>query len=610
MSAAKHHAKRGEAKGAARFALDYKHEKGVTKKAASEYVAKKFNLEPESVRKAMTRLESGKEGEHFRVLDEMQELVLVQIILSYALESTPISTEMFFKLVDSMTSRETYNRRDFIRHFMERHQRQIRIGPTKPISTARVDKAVEDKVEAFADHLEKVSTEWNFTSRAVVNADETSLRIKDGKHLLIGYTKQEANVVSKRNKLKGSALCFGLATGELYLVLILLKMENVCKSKLGLYGHPCLADIDINALPIRWHRGFPKIYLMGNKSGCWNQEDIKVAMNHFLLEWSNDHQGMKGILFWDNMSAHNAAGIAPTLLNAGIYLMPLPPNTTHWLQPLDVGTFGELKKKVRTEKTEIDLANFLEGAPMDQSQWYGFIAGLLQQSASREGRISLRNAFESRGLWPVSKEKMMEVFNERVNGVLPTHEVDGFQNVQCSLTNTCREVMNTIRQERHKKAKLDRHREKLDLRAPVEGTRTEVEGRVVKPKPKESKKRKRSNEDAGSEKQERETPRQALKRILDPYHYCQNEACVGGSGNKPLRYKRPKSGVSKWKMCSHCQQYSLCGGCITEFGYLLDEHENKCDFPMEEYTRLQALIAGDSTTDTSTPPPSNKKNKT
>ena len=61
--------------------------------------------------------------------------------------------------------------------------------------------------------------------------------------------------------------------------------------------------------------------------------------------WLHAHKVQRPVIVWtDWHENHNNYHLAKTLNELNIILYGLPPNTTHFMQPLDVAVFGPLKK--------------------------------------------------------------------------------------------------------------------------------------------------------------------------------------------------------------------------------------------------------------------------
>ena len=54
------------------------------------------------------------------------------------------------------------------------------------------------------------------------------------------------------------------------------------------------------------------------------------------------------ILFFDGHHSHMSINLIKLAQTSNIYLVCLPPHTTHLIQPLDVGVFGPMKSAWRT----------------------------------------------------------------------------------------------------------------------------------------------------------------------------------------------------------------------------------------------------------------------
>lgn len=116
------------------------------------------------------------------------------------------------------------------------------------------------------------------------------------------------------------------------------------------------------------------------------------------------------VMFFDGHFSHLSIALIKQARSLGIHLSCLPPNTTHILQPLDVGVFGPVKAAWRKILKEYKLRT--RAANVTKDLFPSLIKELWQMSVKPD---HLRAAFKSAGLFPfnpdaVSSERLSPAF--------------------------------------------------------------------------------------------------------------------------------------------------------------------------------------------------------
>ena len=83
----------------------------------------------------------------------------------------------------------------------------------------------------------------------------------------------------------------------------------------------------------------------------------------------------------------------------GIHLVCLPPNTTHALQPIDVGVFGHMKTNWKQILKQFKLKT--QGAKCDKALFPQFIRQLYEESAKPE---YLKSTFRASDIYPLAAD--------------------------------------------------------------------------------------------------------------------------------------------------------------------------------------------------------------
>ena len=112
----------------------------------------------------------------------------------------------------------------------------------------------------------------------------------------------------------------------------------------------------------------------------------------------------KKILLGDNLSSHISTDVINICREQNISFICLPPNSTHILQPLDVGVYGPMKawwkKLLRQYKDENPSVKV-----MNKTQFPSYLKNLLEKM---DAQRLLAPAFERCGIFPVNVNKVLE----------------------------------------------------------------------------------------------------------------------------------------------------------------------------------------------------------
>ncbi|XP_076434920.1 uncharacterized protein LOC143274850 [Babylonia areolata] len=105
------------------------------------------------------------------------------------------------------------------------------------------------------------------------------------------------------------------------------------------------------------------------------------------------------LLLLDGHSSHEVIDLLEKAQQENIHVMALPPHTTHFLQPLDRGVFGPLKKHYNRECTEFLSQSTIHA--VNKTSWPKLFN--LAWSATMRQEV-ITNAFAATGLYPFKPE--------------------------------------------------------------------------------------------------------------------------------------------------------------------------------------------------------------
>lgn len=175
-------------------------------------------------------------------------------------------------------------------------------------------------------------------------------------------------------------------------------------------------DCDLKYIGTRQRGIKPRIF--SSPTGCMNKEKFAEIMKDFVR--FRTHNGLGGrncVVFCDNLSAHCGPEIVEELLGEGVFLIFLPENTTHAIQPLDGAPFRNLRIKVNLGAEN----NCWEALLVDAPEADRVIAmSRIQAAFGLKERITQKDidaAFMERGLYPLDPDRIVK----RVTGFIGNH---------------------------------------------------------------------------------------------------------------------------------------------------------------------------------------------
>ena len=161
----------------------------------------------------------------------------------------------------------------------------------------------------------------------------------------------------------------------------------------------------------------PENFYMATSESGWMRSEIfyEYLANAFnpCLEENNIQKPV--FLFLDGHKTHLTMQASKFCEDSNIVLYLLPPNTTHMLQPADVGAFKPLKDHWRHEVIEFQRKN------PNSMAWRRDVAPLLAKVMEKIPKNAITNGFRATGLYPldpnqVDYSKCLEIQREDEDG--------------------------------------------------------------------------------------------------------------------------------------------------------------------------------------------------
>lgn len=270
----------------------------------------------------------------------------------------------------------------------------------------------EVMVNEFFDRLEKEIEDVSPDN--IYNMDESGFHDDPGKKkLLFRRSTRHPEQVKNSSKSCFTVIFAGNAIGDIIPPFFIFK------------GKHCWSDWLVNA---------PKLSKMAVSSSGWIDADIfqEWLENHF-VPIVNKKEGKK-ILICDNLSAHISVKALKICEENNIKFICLIPNSTHLLQPLDVGYFSSLKSAWRTvlNKWRQTQRGRKTGA-LPKNVFCQLMNSALQINESTAG-INLIAGFRKCGIFPCSRTEVLQLLPSYATG-----------HIQATVGETFKEYLQEIR---------------------------------------------------------------------------------------------------------------------------------------------------------------------
>ena len=117
------------------------------------------------------------------------------------------------------------------------------------------------------------------------------------------------------------------------------------------------------------------------------------------------HNITECILLTDNLRFHHNLNPIIVAKNKLVHMVFLPPNTSHFLQPLDDLVFARYKTHLARLARELAAALHQQGDRMTALEIITAVTAAAEEIAFKEEIV--RKSFENCGLWPLNPEKIM-----------------------------------------------------------------------------------------------------------------------------------------------------------------------------------------------------------
>jgi hypothetical protein len=184
---------------------------------------------------------------------------------------------------------------------------------------------------------------------------------------------------------------------------------------------PPMAIILAQNLVEEWFEDLPAGYLLAKSDTGYSNDELALEyIRHFQRQTKGSIVGRNRLLLIDGYGSHNTFECVTYAKSHGIHLYCLPPHTTHFLQPLDVGCFQPLKHH---HGQALDSAARYSGKEFTRTEFLAALAQIRHQTFTRR---TIVGAWQKTGIVPFKPEVIL-TWLRRQEQVVAIEEPCSFQ---------------------------------------------------------------------------------------------------------------------------------------------------------------------------------------
>ena len=273
--------------------------------------------------------------------------------------------------------------RDWVAGFLHRHP-ELTNKRCKAVTNAKAYGLSEEGVRDFFKEISDVLSPEGHrycAPKDVLNYDETQLANDQGSKGWHVVRRRDRTRQFVRDTSKGGTSCMFAVTAD------------------GTLLQPYLCS---KASPIKRTREdpFPSAVYGHSPTGWFTMKVFEDWFEKVVIPWTQEpERGANRVIVGDNLSSHFSPKVMELAGKHGVSFRLLPPNCTHYLQPLDVAVFRHLKNNWR------DISRAHLAASGKSALAKKDIPEVLKQAMEAVRPEVIRNGFRASGLVPFDVEQ-------------------------------------------------------------------------------------------------------------------------------------------------------------------------------------------------------------
>ncbi|XP_014677801.1 PREDICTED: tigger transposable element-derived protein 6-like isoform X2 [Priapulus caudatus] len=328
-------------------------------------------------------------GRYETVLTPEMESDLVRYVVLMEERMFGIGTKELRSLAYQIAERNEINHcfkneiagKDWMTNFLQRHQ-ELSLRKPENTSAARANGFNRDAVGRFFDILEAVCQEHQFLPSNIYNCDETGVTTVPNTPSSVLALRGRRQVGNRTSAERGT-----LTTTE------------ICMSATGQFIPPLFIFPRVRENRQLMDAAPPGAVAAYHKSG-WMQVDIFVRWFRHFIQQSGATVENKVLLILDGHATHTQNLEVIDLARAnGVYIVSIPPHTSHKLQPLDVSFMRPLSTFYTQE-----VERWLRDHPGRCVTIYQVAALFTEAYLKSATALTARNGFRKTGIFPLNRD--------------------------------------------------------------------------------------------------------------------------------------------------------------------------------------------------------------
>ena len=215
--------------------------------------------------------------------------------------------------------------KDWLYGFMKRHP-DLQARRAKAMTAAKAWGTSPEKLREFFENMRPSldPSGANYCQpECVVNYDETAMTDSAGDPFVITRRSTKSPRIALNNHKTNRSVMFAVtADGKVLAPYVCTKTKFKAQDT----------------------EAYPECHWDTSKSGWFNMEVFDRWFQTVIVPWAKTHPGKRKLVIGDALPAHFSPKTYILAGEEGIQFFLLPPNSTHFLQPLDVAVFAPLKR--------------------------------------------------------------------------------------------------------------------------------------------------------------------------------------------------------------------------------------------------------------------------